>query len=68
MRAMKGRSGSGAMFNMQPEGLTGIILPADDVLKAVRQVPAPGEEKDSSKAAEPGAKENSTPSQPAGKS
>jgi len=62
MRSMKGRSGGGgAMFNMQPEGFTAIILPADDVLKAIKQVPAMGEEKDNPKATEPGGK-------PAGKS
>jgi hypothetical protein len=57
MRAMKGRSGGGGgMFNMQAEGFTAIILPADHLLKAIKQVPAMGEEKDNSKPIEPGSK------------
>ena len=46
MRAMKSRSGGGGgMFNFQPDNLTGIILPASDILKAAKQVPAAAEEK-----------------------
>src|SRR5467141_2341500 len=46
MRAMKGKSGGGgSMFNLQPDNLTGIILPASDILKAAKQVPAVTEEK-----------------------
>jgi len=46
MRSLKGRSGGGSgMFGVQPENLTGIILPADDVVKALKQVPAVAEEK-----------------------
>jgi hypothetical protein len=52
MRALKGKSGGGGalgMLNMQAENFTGIILPADDILKAVKQVPAVGDDKESSK-------------------
>jgi len=46
MRAMKGKSGGGgSMFNFQADNLTGIILPASDILKAAKQVPAVTEEK-----------------------
>src|SRR5947199_177188 len=45
MRALKAKSGGGlSMFNLQPENLTAIIVPADDILKAAKQVPAAGEE------------------------
>jgi len=46
MRSLKGRSGgAGGMMGMQPENITGIILPADAILKAARQVPDAGNEK-----------------------
>src|SRR5437016_5243556 len=45
MRAMKGKSGGGSMFNFQPDNLTGIILPSSDILKAAKQVPAATEDK-----------------------
>src|SRR6266478_3845504 len=46
MRAMKSRSGGGGgMFNFQPDNFTAIILPASDILKAAKQVPAATEEK-----------------------
>ena len=45
MRAMKGRSGGGGMFNAAPDNMTSIILPVDDILKAMKQVPPQGEEK-----------------------
>lgn len=45
MRSQKGRGG-GAMnlFNAQRENLTGIIVPAEDVLKAAKQAPTSAEE------------------------
>ena len=50
MRALKAKSGGGfSMFNLQPENLTAIIVPADDILKAAKQVPAAGEEKEKPK-------------------
>lgn len=46
MRALKGRSGAGmGMMGMQPENITGIIVPAEDIQKAAKQVPAAGDEK-----------------------
>lgn len=45
MRTIKGRSGGGNMFSMQPENLTVIILPCEDVLKGIKQVPPEGETK-----------------------
>jgi hypothetical protein len=56
-RSLKGKSGSslfGGMFGLQADNLTGIILPAEDILKAAKQVPAapPAEEKKSAGAAE----------------
>lgn len=46
MRTLKGRSGSGmGMLGMQPENITGIILPADDIQKAAKQVPGIAEDK-----------------------
>jgi S1-C subfamily serine protease len=46
MRSLKGKSGGGmGVFGGQPENLTGIILPADDIVKAAKQVPAVVEEK-----------------------
>jgi S1-C subfamily serine protease len=44
MRTIKSKSGMG-MFNFQPDGLTSIILPAADVLKAAKQAPTKAEEK-----------------------
>jgi trypsin-like peptidase len=47
MRSLKGPgSGGMGMFNLQAQNMTSIIVPADDILKAVKQVPAPGEDKD----------------------
>jgi S1-C subfamily serine protease len=46
MRSLKGRGGGGGgmgMFNFQSENVAAIILPCDDVLKAVKQVPPAGE-------------------------
>lgn len=46
MRTAKGRSGgSFGMMGSPSDNFTGIIVPADDVLKAVKQVPAAVEEK-----------------------
>jgi S1-C subfamily serine protease len=40
MRSLKGRSGAGmGVMGMQPGNITGIILPADAILKAAKQVP-----------------------------
>ena len=41
MRSVNTRGGGGgmSMFSFQPEGLTAIILPAGDILKAARQAP-----------------------------
>ncbi len=45
MRALKGHSGGGmSMMGMQPENITGIILPASDIQKAAKQVPIAGQE------------------------
>jgi hypothetical protein len=48
MRSLRGGGGGGGfgMLTMQAQNLTGIIVPADDILKAVKQVPAAAEEKD----------------------
>jgi hypothetical protein len=46
MRTIKSKSGMG-MFNFQPDGLTSIILPAADVLKAAKQAPEKATEKKS---------------------
>jgi S1-C subfamily serine protease len=47
MRSLKGGGGGGmGMFNLQAQNMTSIIVPADDILKAVKQVPAAGEEKE----------------------
>jgi hypothetical protein len=50
MRSLRGGGGGGAgllgMLGMQAQSMTAIILPADDILKAVKQVPAAGAEKD----------------------
>jgi S1-C subfamily serine protease len=55
MRSVSGSGGGMNMFNFRPEGLTSIILPASDVLKAAKQAPeAKGEdEKKSDKKEEP---------------
>jgi hypothetical protein len=46
MRSLKGQSGAGmSMFAAQPDNLTGIIIPADEVLKAVKQVPSVPDDK-----------------------
>lgn len=46
MRTAKGRGGSGfGMVGSPSDSFTGIIVPADDVLKAAKQVPAVVEEK-----------------------
>jgi S1-C subfamily serine protease len=45
MRALKTKSGGSGMMGMQAGNITGIILPAEDILKAARQVPAVGEDK-----------------------
>jgi S1-C subfamily serine protease len=46
MRSTKARSSASfGMFSLQPENLTGIIVPAEDILKAARQVPEPAGEK-----------------------
>jgi hypothetical protein len=46
MRSLKGHGGAGmSMFAVQPDNLTGIIIPADQVLKAAKQVPAVAEAK-----------------------
>jgi hypothetical protein len=40
MRAVRGSSGGGGgMFGGQRSNLTGIILPAEDILKAAKQAP-----------------------------
>jgi S1-C subfamily serine protease len=45
MRSVSGSGGGMNMFNFRPEGLTSIILPASDVLKAAKQAPeAKGED------------------------
>jgi S1-C subfamily serine protease len=50
MRALKAKSGSGfGLMSLQPDNFTAIILPADDIAKAAKQVPAIGDEKESSK-------------------
>ncbi len=43
MRTVSSKSGMG-MFNFRPDGLTSIILPATDVLKAAKQAPAKADE------------------------
>ncbi len=51
MRALKGKGGGGGfgMFGGQPENVTVIIVTADAVAKAAKQVPAAGEAKDAEK-------------------
>lgn len=46
IRTQKGRGGGGmSMFNAQRENVAGIIVPADDILKALKQVPPVGGDK-----------------------
>jgi S1-C subfamily serine protease len=50
IRTQKGRGGGAlSMFNAQRENVAGIIVPAEDILKALKQVPAAGAEKPASK-------------------
>jgi hypothetical protein len=45
MRSVSGQGGGMNMFSLRPEGLTSIIIPASDVLKAAKQAPeAKGED------------------------
>ena len=51
MRSLRGGGGGGGgglfgMLSMQGQSMTAIILPAEDIVKAVKQVPAAGEDKD----------------------
>ena len=39
MRSVSQKGGGIGMFNFRPQGLTTIILPAADILKAARQAP-----------------------------
>ncbi len=40
MRSMKSKSGGGmGMFSFQADNMTGVIVPAEDILKGVKQVP-----------------------------
>jgi len=45
MRTTKSGGGGMGMFNFKPDNMTSIIVPADDIVKAAKQVPAGGEEK-----------------------
>ena len=48
MRSVSQKGGGFGMFNFRPQGLTTIILPAEDILKAAKQAPeAKGDEKKS---------------------
>ena len=52
MRSISSKGGGMSMLNFQPEGLTAIILPAGDILKAAKQAPeakGEGEKKDEKK-------------------
>src|SRR5256884_6168492 len=40
MRTVSQKGGGFGMFNFRPQGLTTIILPAEDILKAAKQAPA----------------------------
>ncbi len=40
MRTMKSRGGGLGMFSFQPDSLTAVIVPAQDILKGAKQVPA----------------------------
>ena len=47
MRSMKSKSGAGmGMFNFQADNMTSVIVPAEDILKGVKQVPAAVAEKE----------------------
>ena len=45
MRALKGHGGGPGMFGQQTDVMTSIIVPVADIVKAIQQVPAAGEEK-----------------------
>jgi hypothetical protein len=45
MRTMKSHGGGMGMFSLQPDNLTTVIVPAQDILKGAKQVPAAEEEK-----------------------
>ena len=45
LRAMKSRGGGGSMFGSSQDNLTPIIVPVNDINKALKQVPAWSEEK-----------------------
>jgi S1-C subfamily serine protease len=46
MRTLKTRGGGGmGMMGMQPQNIAGIIVPADDIQKAAKQVPAVSDDK-----------------------
>jgi hypothetical protein len=45
MRSVSAKGGGMSMFNFRPEGLTSIILPAADVLKAAKQAPEKADDK-----------------------
>jgi hypothetical protein len=45
MRTTKSSGGGMGMFNFKPDNMTSIIVPADDILKAAKQVPAATDEK-----------------------
>jgi hypothetical protein len=45
MRTTKSTGGGMGMFNFKPDNMTSIIVPADAIIKAAKQVPAGGEEK-----------------------
>jgi hypothetical protein len=48
MRSMKNKSGGGlGLFSFQADNMTGVIVPAEDVLKGMKQVPGVAEEKTS---------------------
>jgi S1-C subfamily serine protease len=50
MRSTKSKGGGGmGMFGMQPENVTSIIVPVADISKALKQVPAVGEQKEKEK-------------------
>jgi S1-C subfamily serine protease len=45
VRALKSKGSGAGMFTMQPDNMTGIIVPAEYILKASKQVPALDEKK-----------------------
>lgn len=62
MRTVGGSGGGMSMFTMRPEGLTSIILPASDILKAAKQAPeAKGEDGEKSEESEEKKSEQKTP-------